>query len=205
MVGMHSGTPHSPGNPTAIPLSRDERGGPRPAGDWRWRRVVVVSVVLATAAAVVTLTAVNTGKILRGDRLYATTAGVIAPGTAGLSPARAALSATCVAWPSVKRSMDAAASTLPAGWYWHPSQGKADIVVFAAAVSRDLDLFGAQIAGTDPVEVSLVAHSFISTKRLELSALIARTFNDTVASAVTSARTDLNLACAIPNKGIATA
>jgi hypothetical protein len=68
-------------------------------------------------------------------------------------------------------------------------------------VSHDLNFLGSQIAVTDPAPVATAARAYISVKRTELIALATRTLDNALASDVTSARSDLNRACGIPNKG----
>jgi hypothetical protein len=53
--------------------------------------------------------------------------------------------------------------------------------------------------------VATAARAYISVKRTELIALAARTLDNALASDVTSARSDLNRACGIPNMGGAAA
>jgi hypothetical protein len=166
--------------------------GARRRRQWRWCARVVVIAVLLVAAALVAFSAIRSGEIIRGDGYGAT--------TSPSSTDTAAASATCAAWRSAKRTIDAA-SRLPAGWYWDTSDRKTDINNLAAAVGRDLDLFETQILATDPADVSAAAHSYVFAKRKELRALTARTFDNALASAVTSARADLNHVCDISDGG----
>lgn len=179
--------------------------------DGRGRQLMVSSAVLLTAAGLVAVTVVEVNEIMCHERHPRATSpprwgssATAPPGVLAPPIERAAGSSTCVAWPATKRTLDAA-SALPAGWYWDTSTSRADLGEVAAAVSRDLDLFDAQITAADPADVSAAAHTFIAVKRTELRALKTRTFDDTLAWAVTSARTDLNRVCGIPNRGTATA
>jgi hypothetical protein len=146
---------------------------------------------LLIAAAVVAFTAIRCGEIIRFDGHGATTSPSGAPATppSAASSDTAAASATCAAWRRAKRTIDTA-SRLPAGWYWETSHRKTGINNLAAAVGRDLDLFETQILATDPADVSAAAHAYVFARRKELRALTARTFDNAVASAVTSARAD---------------
>jgi hypothetical protein len=90
-------------------------------------------------------------------------------------------------------------SALPSGWYWDKTARTSDLRDHAAAVGHALDVFASQVAATDPVPVLTAAHAYITAKRAELKALTARTFDDTVASAVTVARSELNRACGLPD------
>jgi hypothetical protein len=165
----------------------------------RWRTFAVSVATLATAGAVVAVTAVTNSEIMCRQS-HRVTSPWTSPGTS-LRPLAAlgTASATCAAWPPAKHSIDAV-SALPAGWYWDTSTRRSEIRDLASAVSHDLDLFDSQIPPTDPAPVATAAHSYITAKRAELSALTARTFDNTVASDVTSARSDLNRACGLPDK-----
>ena len=147
---------------------------------------------LAAAGAVVAATATASSEIMcSGNDHRAASQLALA--------SRAAASATCAAWPPAKRDIDAV-SALPAGWYWDKTARTSDLRDHAAAVGHALDLFASQVAATDPAPVAAAARTYITAKRAELKALAARTFDDTVASAVTVARFELNRACGLPGK-----
>jgi hypothetical protein len=170
---------------------------------WHWRPLAVSVATLAIAGAVIAVTADGTSEILcheRHQRIAPARLRTAAPSL----PVDASASATCEAWPATKHRIDAV-STLPAGWYWNTPTRRSDIAQLNAAVSHDLNFLGSQIAVTDPAPVATAARAYISVKRTELIALAARTLDNALASDVTSARSDLNRACGIPNKGGAAA
>lgn len=147
---------------------------------------------LAAAGAVIAVTATVSSEIMCSGNDHRTTSQLALA-------ARAAASATCAAWPPAKRDIDAV-SALPAGWYWDKTARTSELLHHAAAVGHALDLLASQVAATDPAPVATAAHAYITAKRAELEALTARTFDDTVASAVTVARSELNRACGLPDK-----
>lgn len=198
---MGSGTAQPPGvRRTSPPSSTDSvpsRRGRRP----RWRPHAVSAAILVTAGAVVAFTAVGARDIVCGQRPHHTTVPAVAQ--SGPSLPTSVLSATCAAWPSTKRSIDAV-SALPAGWLWNPSAARSDVAEMAAAVSLDLDHFHWQIAATDPAPIAGAALSYISTKYSELATLTDHTYDDEVAADVAAARSDLNRACGMPSLRAAT-
>lgn len=154
-----------------------------------WRPLAIGVATLATAGALVTATAVGSSEIMCSGRPHVTPASPQAPAFT-----LAAASSTCAAWSRAKHRIDAA-SALPTGWYWHASRAKRDIGGLAAVVNLDLNRFALHIVGTDPVDVSTAARSFISAERAELRALTAQTYDNAVAATVADARSTLNLAC----------
>lgn len=197
---MGSGIAQPPQARSTPPMTErvPSRRGSRP----RWRPLAVSAAVLVTAGAVVAFTAMGARDIICGQRLHRTTSTSLALPTLSL-PTSAAASATCVAWPSIKRSIDAV-SALPEGWYWNRSVARSDITDMAAAVSLDLDHFHSQIATTDPAPIAGAAQSYISAEYTELSTLTDHTFDDAVAADVASARSELNRACGMPSHRTAT-
>ncbi|CAN5626004.1 hypothetical protein BH09ACT7_BH09ACT7_61400 [soil metagenome] len=178
---------------TSPPLPHEcDAAGPRQRR--RGRGLAVTVLTLVAAGALVAFTAVSTSHIIGRGSHYRTAS----PLTVG---SRAVASATCAAWPSAKLDIDTV-SALPAGWYWDTTFSRSNLRDHAAAVSRALDVFDSQVAATDPARVVTAAHAYVTAKRAELSALTARTFDDTVASAVTVARSGLNRACGLPDKGL---
>ncbi len=146
---------------------------------------------LAAAAAVVAFTAVSTNTIMCSGAHRESTSPLF---FSSLGSANT----TCAAWPAAKRSIDTA-SALPPGWYWDTPSGGTNARDHGAVVSHALDLFASHVAATDPAPVTRAAHSYITAKRVELIALAARTFDDTVASRVTLTRAGLNRACGLPD------
>lgn len=179
-----------------------ERVAPGRGARPRWRPLAGSVAALVTAGAVVAFTAISTSDIVCGQRLNRTTSPPHASLTPSL-PTSAVATATCVAWPPTKRSIDAV-SALPAGWYWNPSTARSEVTEMAAAVSLELDHFHSQIASTDPAPIAGAARSYISATRTELGALTDHTFDNTVAVGVASARSELNRACGMPSHGTAT-
>lgn len=157
-----------------------------------WRPLAVTVATLTAAGVVIAATAAESSEIMcSGNNRWTTSPLALA--------SRAAASATCVAWPPAKRDIDAV-SAVPAGWYWDKTTRTYDLRDHAAAVGQALDHFASQVAATDPAPVATAAHTYVTAKRAELKALTDRTFDDTVASAVTVARVKLNRACGLPDK-----
>ncbi|WP_142270976.1 hypothetical protein [Mycobacterium sp. AT1] len=158
---------------------------------WRHRGLAWSVAALSSAVALTVVTMIGASDIAcTVDHWQANSHSVFARGGQA--------SATCAAWPAAKRRIDAT-SALPAGWYWDAGSARVTLHDHAAAVDDALDRFGLHVAPTDPVGVKTAAHSYITAKRGELSALADRTFDYAVASTVMLTRVELNRACGLPD------